>query len=105
MYSFLPITEEESVARHIILDEAPAVIIHVIDAKNLDRQLSITLQFLEAGLPVILDLNIADEAERIGIKINLSQLQKELGIPVIETVSTTGKGTDILKKTIAEYVK
>jgi ferrous iron transport protein B len=58
MYSLLPITEEERVARSILLDEQPAAILHVIDARNLERMLPLTLQLLEAGLPAILVLNI-----------------------------------------------
>ncbi|MDP3732237.1 MAG: FeoB small GTPase domain-containing protein [Candidatus Omnitrophota bacterium] len=105
MYSFLSITEEENVARKILLDEAPCVILHVIDAKNLERMLPLTLQLLEAGLPVILVLNIIDEARNSGIDIEIGRLEKELNIPVVATVSTTGEGLDILKGRIEEYVK
>ena len=103
MYSMLPITEEERVARNILLDEKPHIVIHIVDAKNLERMLSFTLQLIEAGLPVILDLNIIDEAEKIGMKINLGVLEKELKVPVVATVSTTGRGIDILKGKIEEY--
>lgn len=105
MYSFLPITEEERVARRILLDEEPQIIIHIVDAKNLERMLTLTLQFQEAGLPLILVLNIMDEAQKIGMKINSLALEKELGIPVVETVSTTGKGIDVLKQRIQDYVR
>jgi ferrous iron transport protein B len=105
MYSFLPITEEERVARSIILDEQPCLILHIIDAKNLERMLPLTLQLLEAGLPVILVLNIIDEARDSGIHIDVSHLEKELNIPVVATVSTTGEGMDILKGKIEEHVK
>ena len=105
MYSFLSITEEEKVARSILLDESVCLILHVIDAKNLERMLSLTLQLLEAGLPVILVLNIIDEARSLGISIDTAVLEKELGIPVAATVSTTGEGLDILKGKIEEYVR
>ncbi len=105
MYSFLPITEEERVSRAIILDEQPCVILHIIDAKNLERMLPLTLQFLEAGLLVILVLNIIDEVRDLGINIDVLHLEKELNIPVVETVSTTGEGMDILKGRIEEHVK
>lgn len=105
MYSLLPITEEERVARSILLREHPEVLIHVIDAKNLERMLSLTLQLIEAGLPLILALNIMDEAERTGMRINIERLEAELGIPVVATVSTTGRGMDILKRRIKEYVR
>ena len=54
MYSLLPITEEERVARRILLEESPHVVVHVIDARNLERMLPMTLQLIEAGLPVVL---------------------------------------------------
>src|SRR5690242_7273380 len=65
MYSILPITEEERVAREILLNESPDVVIHVLDARNLERMLAMTLQLIEAGLPVVLVVNIMDEAERM----------------------------------------
>lgn len=105
MYSLLPISEEEGVTRDILLKESPCVILHIIDAKNLERMLPLTLQLLEAGLPIILVLNISDEAKAQGITFNISRLEKELGIPVVETVSTSGEGIDILKGKIEEYVK
>ena len=105
MYSLLPITEEERVARKILLEEKPCVVIHVIDAKNIERMLSLTFQLTEARLPVILVLNIFDEAEKIGMKINVAQLERDLAIPVVATVSTTGKGIDILRGKIEQYVR
>ncbi len=105
MYSLLPITEEEKVARSILLNEDPCVILHIIDAKNLERMLSLTLQLLEAGLLVILVLNIIDEARNFGISIDIAHLEKELNIPVVGTVSTTQEGLDILRGKIEEHVK
>jgi len=105
MYSLLPITEEERVARNMLLKEKPDVIIHIIDAKNLERMLPLTMQLVEAGLPAILVLNIIDEAEGIGMKIDLHNLEKALKIPVVATASTTGRGIDILKGRIEEYVR
>jgi ferrous iron transport protein B len=105
MYSFLSITEEEKVARSILLDKSVCLILHVIDAKNLERMLILTLQLLEAGLAVILVLNIIDEARSLGISIDSVALEKELGIPVAVTVSTTGEGLDILRGKIEDYVR
>ena len=102
MYSLLPITEEERVARSILLEEKPEVILHVVDAKNLERMLPFTLQLIEAGLPVILELNMMDEAEAAGIEINVEQLEQELGIPVVATVATTGRGLKALRRRLAE---
>ncbi len=105
MYSLLPITEEEKVARMLLIKEKPNAVIHVTDAKNLERMLPLTLQLIEAGLPVILILNIIDEAEKIGMKINIGNLEKDLKVPVVATVSTTGRGIDILKGRLEEYVR
>src|SRR3972149_6872922 len=80
MYGLLPISEEERVARSILFDERPAVVVHVVDAKNLDRMLPLTLQLVEAELPVILNLNMMDEAERLGMSIDIEKLEEELGI-------------------------
>ncbi len=105
MYSILPITEEERVARSILLNENQQLVLHIIDAKNLERMLPLALQLQEAGLPVILVLNIIDESRSSGITIDTAGLEKELNIPVVETVSTTGEGLDILKGKIETYVK
>lgn len=104
MYSLLPITEDERVARSILLEEHPAVVLQVVDAKNLERMLSLTLQLIEAELPVILDVNIMDEAEELGMKIDLVHLEEELGIPVVATVLTKGRGGNILRRRIEEFV-
>ncbi len=101
MYSLMPITEEERVARSILLEEKPDVILHVVDAKNLERMLPFTLQLIEAGLPVILELNMMDETEAAGIEVDIKQLEQELGIPVVATVATTGRGMARLKRTLA----
>ena len=104
MYSLLPITEEERVARLILLAEKPEVILQVVDAKNLERMLPLTLQLIEAGLPTILDLNMMDETEAAGIEVDVKRLEEELGIPVVATVATTGRGMETLRRRLAEYV-
>jgi len=105
MYSLLPITEEERVARSILLEEKPEVILQVVDAKNLERMLPLTLQLIEAGLPTILDLNMMDETEAAGIEVDVKRLEEELGIPVVATVATTGRGMEELRRRLAEYVR
>ena len=104
MYSLLPVTEEERVARAILLEERPEVVLHMIDAKNLERMLTFTVQLIEAGLPTILVLNMMDELEKLGKRIRIDRLEQQLHIPVVPTVSTTGKGMDTLKKKIEDYV-
>ena len=105
MYSLLPVTEEERVARSVILEEKPKVVAQVADAKNIERMLQLTFQLLEADLPVLLDLNLMDEAERLGMTIDLDLLEKELGIPVVATVATEGRGMDLLKERIINHEK
>jgi ferrous iron transport protein B len=68
MYSLTPITDEERVARRILLRDRPDLVLHVVDAKNLARMLPLTVQLLETGAPVILVLNMMDELERAGTK-------------------------------------
>ncbi|MFH1969863.1 MAG: ferrous iron transport protein B [Verrucomicrobiota bacterium] len=103
LYSFYPITEEERVARQILVNERSDVVIHVIDAKNLEQMLPLTLQLLEAELPALLVLNIMDEAGKAGVRINVATLAEQLGIPVVPAVATTGKGVAELKTAISRY--
>ncbi|MEJ2471612.1 MAG: ferrous iron transport protein B [Desulfuromonadales bacterium] len=91
MYSLLPITEEERVARQILLEEQPHIVLHVVDARNLERMLPMTLQLIEAGLPVMLLVNIMDEAERVGMQIDIPLLQEKLQIPVVGGAIGRGK--------------
>ncbi len=92
MYLLSAITEEERVARAVLMTEKPHAVIHVVDAKNIERMLGLTLQLIEAGIPVILALNMADEARNLGIEIDVERLEKLLNIPVVETVATSGEG-------------
>ncbi|CAG0989118.1 Fe(2+) transporter FeoB [Geobacteraceae bacterium] len=103
MYSILPITEEERVAREILLNERPDVVLHVLDARNLERMLAMTLQLVEAGLPVILVVNIMDEAERMGLAIDIPLLQEKLGIPVIGAATAKKRGLPEIRRAIASF--
>ncbi len=103
MYSLLSITEEERVARRILLEEDPHVVLHVIDARNLDRMLPMTLQLIEAGLPVVLLVNIMDEAERLGMNIDIRLLQEKLGIPVVGASIGRKKGVAELQRALQNY--
>jgi ferrous iron transport protein B len=105
MYSLLPITEDERVARSILLNEKPDVVIQLVDTKNLERMLPLTLQLIEAGLPIILDLNMVDEAENLGMIIDVKRLEQELGIPIVTTVATSGRGMDLLRECVLNYSK
>ncbi len=105
MYALLPITEEERVAREILLNESPDLVVHVLDARNLERMLAMTLQLIEAGLPVILVVNIMDEAEQMGLSIDLPLLQEKLGIPVIGAAVAKKRGLPELKEAISAFDK
>ena len=101
IYSLLPISAEELVTRDFLLRERPGLVVHVVDAKNLSRHLPLTLQLLEAGLKVILQLNIIDEASSLGLAIDDGWLQEHLGIPVVPTVAVSGQGMGRLRREIA----
>jgi len=103
MYSLSSITEDERIPKLMLLEEEPDILIHVADAKNLERMLPLTLQLIEANLPVILVLNMIDEAEKVGLRINHEKLEKELGIPVVPTAATTGRGVAQLINKIGSY--
>ncbi|QEM69058.1 ferrous iron transport protein B [Geobacter sp. FeAm09] len=105
MYSIHTITEEERVAREILLHETPDVVLHVLDARNLERMLAMTLQLIEADLPVILVVNIMDEAERMGLRIDLELLQQRLGIPVIGAATARKRGLGEIRSAIATYCR
>jgi len=105
MYSLCPITEEERVSRSILLKEKPRIVLQVIDAKNLERMLPLTFQLIEAGLPLVLALNFMDEAEKLGMKIDIASLEAKIDIPVVATVATEGKGMELLKKRLVQYSK
>lgn len=105
MYSVHTITEEERVAREILLHETPDVVLHVLDARNLERMLPMTMQLIEAGLPTVLVVNILDEAERMGLSINLELLQKKLGIPVIGAATARKRGVAEIRSAIRTYAR
>ncbi len=103
--SLSPISEDEKVARDILLGAEPNRVVQVADAKNLKRSLMLFLQLSELGLPTVLDLNMMDEANSRLIKIDSEGLSDELGVPVFETVAPERRGTKKLKKGITEAEK
>lgn len=105
MYSLIPITEEERVTRTLLLEENPDIVAHVVDAKNLERMLHLTLQLKEAGLPVILVVNMMDEAERIGRTVDIEKLSQILEMPVVATAAALNRGMNEFKRKVAEYDK
>ncbi|MGA1861761.1 ferrous iron transport protein B [Deferribacter thermophilus] len=104
-YNFNTITEEEKVTKEMILKRDYDCILHVVDAKNIARMLPLTIQFIEAGLPTILVLNMYDELECEGMEINITHLEHDLGIPVVKTSAIKNKGTDNLMTRIISVVE
>ncbi|MDE6597225.1 MAG: ferrous iron transporter B [Clostridia bacterium] len=92
IYSLSPYTPEEVISRNFILDEKPDGIINIVDATNLERNLYLTTQLLEMDVPVIVALNMMDEVEKSGDKIDAKALEKELGVPVVEISALKAKG-------------
>lgn len=92
IYSLSPYSMEEIVARDYILDERPDVIINIIEATNIERNLYLTTQLMELGIPVVISLNMMDAVEARGDKIDVKLLSQELNIPVIPTTASKGHG-------------
>lgn len=102
IYSLSPYTLEEVVSRDYVLKENPDVIIDLVDATNIERNLYLTTQLIETGVPVVIALNMADLLEKRGIKIDTKRLSMLLDCPIIETSALKGEGFD---KLIDEAVK
>ncbi len=98
--SLLPMSEDEQVTRDILLAERPSKVVQVGDTKNLTRTLGITIQLAEMGLPMVLDLNMEDEASERGIIVDTKALGKILGIEVVSTVAPERRGLHELKDAV-----
>lgn len=101
IYSLLPISEEERVTRDLLFAARADVIVHVTDAKNIGRMLPFTLALIDAGLPVILVLNLTDEAAAAGVTVDYRRLAGLLGIPVIAAAAVKKIGLTDLRQAIA----
>ena len=97
-------SEDERVARDFILSGEARLIVNILDAGNLERNLYLTAQLLEMGAPLVLVLNMADMAKRNGVAIDAKALADFLGCPVIPTVAHRGKGRETLKDVIAQAI-
>ncbi len=100
MYSLLSITDEERVGRRMLLAEKPVAVIHVIDAKNMERMLQLTVPLIEMGLPVVVALNMMDEAKDIGLAVDVGALREALGVEVVPSVFTAKKGMKELRRAV-----
>lgn len=106
IYSLSPYTPEEVIARSFILDSAPDCVIDVVDSTNLERNLYLTTQFMEMDVPVVVALNMTDELEKRGDRIDAKLLEERLGLPVVQISATTGAGVkELIDRTVAASKK
>ena len=100
VYSLTAYSPDEIVARNFIVDERPEVVVDIVDASNLERNLYLAVQLLEMGVPVVVALNMMDVAESRKYTINVKALSKYLGAPVVPMVASRNQGTDQLLQEI-----
>ncbi|MBC2703423.1 ferrous iron transport protein B [Desulfobacula sp.] len=103
-YSLTAYSLEEVVARDFLVNEKPSMIVNIVDASNLERNLYLSVQFMEMGIPVTIALNMMDVAKKRGIKIDIKKLSKLLNVPVVPTIARSGEGKKELLQTIASNV-
>lgn len=99
IYSLSPYTLEEVIARNYLINEKPDVILNIVDGSNIERNLYLTTQLLEIGIPVVVAVNMMDIVKKNGDKIDLAKLEKELSCPVVPISALKGTGVDTLAKT------
>ncbi len=101
-YSLTAYSPEEIIARDFIIEERPDVVINVVDATNLERNLYLTVQILELDVPVVIALNMTDDLHKDGARIDLDNLSQLLGnIPVVSTTANQGKGiSELMSKAV-----
>lgn len=103
--SFPPRSEDEEVTARVLLQDSLRAVVQVGDAKNLRRTLHLTVQLAEMGLPLLLALNMMDEARARGLDVNAEMISAALGVPVVGTVATRGQGIDRLVDTLGRVEK
>lgn len=104
-YSLTAYSQEEIVARKVIVEERPDLVVDVVDASNLERNLYLTTQLMEMQIPLVLALNMADAAQKRGLDINIKALSQLLGVPIVATIGSRGKGIDELLDVCAQVIK
>ena len=104
-YSLCANSEDEAVVQRTLLGERFDLLVNILDSSQLDRNLYLTIQLMNMGFPVLLALNMDDEATAKGLDIDARRLSEITGCPVVKTVGRTGKGLDNLKKAIGEALK
>jgi len=92
IYSLSPYTLEEVVARNYLINERPDAILNIVDGTNLERNLYLSTQLMELGIPTVIAINMMDVVTKQGDKIDIKQLSAELGLPVVEISALKGTG-------------
>ena len=105
VYSLSPYSPEEIVTRDYLLDGGPDVVVNLVDATNLERNLYLTTQILDLGVPVVVALNMMDLVKKSGDKIDVAGLSKQLGCPIVETTALKGHGMAELMETAVKAAK
>ncbi len=105
IYSLSPYTVEEVVARDYLIDQKPDAVLNIVDGTNLERNLYLTTQIVELGLPVVVAINMMDVVKKRGDKIDIAELSKQLACPVVEISALKGDGTDEAAKVAVEAAK
>lgn len=105
IYSLSPYTLEEVVARNYLLSDRPDVILNIVDGTNLERNLYLSTQLMELGIPVVMAVNMMDIVEKEGDKIHINQLSKKLGCEVVEISALKNKGIEEAAKKAVELAK
>ncbi|MBM6809938.1 ferrous iron transport protein B [Faecalitalea cylindroides] len=105
IYSLSPYSLEEVVSRNYLVNEKPDAILNIVDGTNIERNLYLTTQLLELGIPVVVAVNMIDLVERNGDKIDLNRLSQELGCPVMAVSALKGKGTKEVAAKAIEVAK
>ena len=105
IYSLSPYTLEEVVSRDYLLKEDPDVIINLVDATNIERNLYLTTQLLETGIPVVIALNMADLLDKNDIRVDVDRLSMLLGCPIVKTSALKGTGLNEVVDEAVRYAK
>ncbi len=105
IYSLTAYSIEEVVARNYILEDHPDVVVDILDASNLERNLYLAVQLIELNIPLVFAMNMVDVAKARGIIIDYDQLSKLLGVPIVQTVGTRGEGIEELLETVLDVAK
>ena len=104
-YSLSPYSAEEVIARDYIVNEKPDCVINIIDSTCIERNLYLSLQIMETGVPTVLALNMMDEVEKRGIKIDAEGISKALGVAVVPITARSGKGIEELMAAVANTIE